>query len=254
VNVIRLYNIKPKEKLGQVFLIDERVLKREVEYAELSSKDVVLEIGSGFGSLTKFLVEKAKKVYAIERDSTLIEVLKSYVIAKNLEIIQGDALRITFPEFNKCVSNLPYVISSPITFKLLKHDFEKAILTYQKEFAERLIAKPGEKNYSRISVACHYYASVRILEILPPRVFYPKPKVASAIVEIVKKEKPFNVDEERYFALVRDLFSHKKKTVRKALLSSKRIELAKSLPSNILEKRVFKLAPEEIAEMLEYEN
>ncbi|RLG57870.1 MAG: 16S rRNA methyltransferase, partial [Candidatus Hydrothermarchaeota archaeon] len=143
MNVIRLYNIKPKEKLGQVFLIDERVLKREVEYAELSSKDVVLEIGSGFGSLTKFLVEKAKKVYAIERDSTLIEVLKSYVIAKNLEIIQRDALRITFPEFNKCVSNLPYVISSPITFKLLKHDFEKAILTYQKEFAERLIAKPG---------------------------------------------------------------------------------------------------------------
>jgi len=205
VNVIRLYNIKPKEKLGRVFLIEERVLK-------------------------------------------------SYIIAKNLEIIQGDALRITFPEFNKCVSNLPYVISSPITFKLLKHDFEKAILTYQKEFAERLIAKPGEKNYSRISVACHYYASVRILEILPPRVFYPKPKVASAIVEIVKKEKPFNVDEERYFALVRDLFSHKKKTVRKALLSSKRIELAKSLPSNILEKRVFKLDPEEIAEMLEYEN
>ena len=253
--IIKYYGIKPKEKLGQTFLVNESVLKREVEYAEISKHDTVLEIGCGLGSLTKFLVKYAKKVYAIEKDLELIKILKNNLKAENLEIIHGDVLKIEFPKFDKVVSNIPYTISSPITFKILKYDFKKAILTYQKEFAERLIAKPGEKNYSRISVACSYYARVKILEYLPPSVFYPKPKITSAIVEIKKrKSPPFKIDEKKYFSLVKDLFIHKKKTVRKALICSKRKKLVEALPDYILKRRVFSLSPEEIAEILKYEN
>ncbi|UCH71899.1 MAG: ribosomal RNA small subunit methyltransferase A, partial [Thermoplasmatales archaeon] len=157
------------KKLGQNFLIDEKTAEREVEYAQIKKDDIVLEIGPGKGILTKLLARKAKEVIAIEIEERFIKKLKD-VLPHNVELIQGDALKIDFeklPKFNKIVSNLPFQISSPITFKFLEYDFSSAVLIYQKEFADRMIAKPGNKNYSRLSIGIYYKANCKLLETVP---------------------------------------------------------------------------------------
>jgi 16S rRNA (adenine1518-N6/adenine1519-N6)-dimethyltransferase len=123
-----------------------------------------------------------------------------------------------------------------------------------------MVAKPGEKNYSRLSVATYYRANAEILEFLPPRVFYPRPEVDSAIVKLTPKRRPFKVNEELFFNLLRGLFSHRKKTLRKALFFSllgifnveskdKRKEIVDSFDEKLLERRVFTLSPEELAKI-----
>ena len=157
-----------KRKTGQNFLIDKKVAEREVEHACIEKNDVVLEIGPGKGTLTTLLAERAQKVVAIEIDNNLFSELREF-LPENVELIHGDALKIDFetlPKFNKIVSNLPFQISSPITFKFLNSVFSLAILIYQKEFADRMIAKPGSKNYSRLSVAVHYKAQCELIEII----------------------------------------------------------------------------------------
>ncbi len=241
------------KKLGQHMLVNVDILKREVDYAKVNRNDTVLEIGSGLGNLTYFLSKRAKKVVAIEKDERLAKILeKRLKDFGNVEVIVGDALEIDFPFFNKIVSNIPYLISSQITFKILREKFDIAILTYQKEFAERLVAKPGERNYSKLSVACNFYAEVRILEVIPKTVFIPKPKVDSAIVEIIKREKPkFDVDEELYFKIVKGVFSYKRKTLKNALINAGFGEYIKFIPEEMLKERVFKLSPRDFARICE---
>ncbi len=142
-----------KKKLGQNFLINKDIARNEIEYCGITNKDIVLEIGPGKGILTKILIEKAKKVIAIEIDKNLYNNLKKTILDKNIILINNDVLKIKFkdiPKFNKIVSNLPFHISLPITIKILNYDFNKAVLIYQKEFAERMTSKVGEKNYSRL--------------------------------------------------------------------------------------------------------
>lgn len=259
--LLKKYGVRPKHRLGQNFLVSEDVIKRQVEYAGLDKRDVVLEIGAGIGTLTEFLIGRAKKVYVVEKDPWMLRILNDR-FGGTIEIIPGDVLKIELPRFDKTVSNIPYAISSPLTFKLLKHGFKKAILTYQKEFADRLVAAPGTKNYSRLSVAAYYHANVKLLELLPPSVFYPPPRVSSAVVELIPKCPPFRVDEETYFNFVAGVFTHRRKTLRNAMLHSfagifgrkcdkaeKRKIVENSLPREFLERRVFRLAPEELAEI-----
>ncbi|MEO2152582.1 MAG: 16S ribosomal RNA methyltransferase A, partial [Thermococcus sp.] len=137
-SLIYKYNLRPNRDLGQNFLIVPDIIERNVERAELSERDVVLEIGPGLGVLTRELAKMAGKVYAIEKDRRIIEILRKEYAWPNVELIEGDAVKVEWPGFNKMVSNLPYQISSPVTFKLLKHDFERAVLIYQLEFAERM--------------------------------------------------------------------------------------------------------------------
>jgi 16S rRNA (adenine1518-N6/adenine1519-N6)-dimethyltransferase len=148
-------------RFGQHFMVDERVLKREVDYADVSKEDVILEIGPGTGNLTKYLVERAKKVYAIEKDRALARLFEDEF--PEVEVIVGDAMEVDWPEFDKMVSNIPYEISSPLTFKLLDHDFKLAVITYQLEFAERLVAYAGDWAYSRLSVMAYYRAGMEML-------------------------------------------------------------------------------------------
>lgn len=255
--LLKKHSIKPKRKLGQNFIIDREVLKREISYAGVNESDTVLEIGPGVGTLTELLSKNAGTVFAVETDVRMIEILKKRAFG-NVEIISGDFLKIKVPKFDKVVSNIPYSISSPLTFRLLSQGFEVAILTYQKEFAERLVAKPGKKNYSRLSVASYYHAKAEILEVLSPEVFYPRPEVYSAIVKLTPKKKPFKVNEPLFFDLLRGLFSHKKKTLKRALFFSlsdvfsieskeKRKEIINSFDEKLMERRVFKLSPEELA-------
>ena len=258
--ILKKHGVKPNKRLGQNFIIDQDVLLREISYANIKKSDAILEVGPGVGTLTELLAKHAGKVYAIETDARMIDILRERA-AKNVKIIKGDFLKIELPKFDKVVSNIPYSISSPLTFRLLSYDFKRAILTYQKEFAERMVANPGEKNYSRLSVATYYFANAEILELLPPEAFYPRPGVDSAIVKLTpKKRKPFKVNELLYFDMLRGLFSHKKKTLKKALFFSlsdvfgigekeKRRGIVDSFEEKLLERRVFTLSPEELAEI-----
>ena len=144
-------NIKPSQQKGQNFLINSDVIKFQLAQANISSNDIVLEIGGGLGNLTRCIVNNVKKTYVIEADKKLAQFLQdTYSSTSNIEVIIGDAVKVDFPSFTKCISNLPYQISSPITFKLLRHPFEMAILMYQKEFAQRFFAVPGSSDYSRL--------------------------------------------------------------------------------------------------------
>ena len=250
--ILRRHRISPSKISGQNFLVDESVAKREVEAADIKSSEVVLEIGPGLGALTEHLLKKGCRVIAIEKDPSLIKILKERLSSDNLEVIKADVLEVNLPSFDVVVSNIPYVISSPLTFKLLEHRFSRGVLAYQEEFALRLTARPGEYDYSRLSVAAYYYTEAEILETIQPRAFFPQPKVKSAVVRLTPKTRPpFKVDKDRFFKLLRGMFTVKKKTVRNAVLIAKKVEGVEvdldRIPESLLGKRAFELSPEEIA-------
>ena len=217
--LLKKHGIHPNKRKGQTFIIDTDIIDRQISYADVGPKDVVLEIGSGLGSLTCALAEKAKEVITIEVDrrftKVLGEVLSNY---RNVKIIFGDALKLDLPKANKIISNIPYNISSHLTFRILEMQFEKAILMYQLEFAKRMIAAPGSKDYGRLTLGVYYRAYVNILEEVPKTSFFPLPDVDSAMVELLPKKPPFNVqDEENFFEIVRNIFIHAKKKLSAAL-------------------------------------
>jgi 16S rRNA (adenine1518-N6/adenine1519-N6)-dimethyltransferase len=235
--------------LGQHFLIDYSVIQREISYAQLTKEDVVLEIGPGKGSITSGLAEKAGQVIAIEVDRRLVEQLHP-LLPKNVTLICADALSVDFrtlPKFTKIVSNLPYEISSPIMFKFLETSFSVAILIFQKDFAQRLVATPGTKDYSRLTVGVSYKAQCRILETVPRTCFDPIPKVDSAIVELKPfKKPPFMVEDEQFFSkLTKQLFNHRRKKIRTTIKS--RYKDIEDIP--FLDKRVEELSPEQIGKL-----
>jgi len=254
--LLRDAGIRPTKKLGQNYLIDGRVVERELEHARLSPQDTVLEVGPGLGALTIPLAERVKLVHAIEKDERAADALRPG-LPDNVNLIVGDALKVPLPPFNKAVANLPFTISSPVTFRLLDEGFESAVLMYQKEFADRMVAQAGEDNYSRLSVAVHYRAECEVLETVPPSAFYPRPEVAGALVRLVARPPPFKVlDEEHFFTVVRILFTQRRKKIRAALLNGRKEFAASkeemkavvdSLPHS--GERVEVLAPEELGEV-----
>ena len=238
--------------LGQHLLVDARVAKRAAGYASLSEEDTVLEIGPGRGVLTRFLAREAGRVVAIEKDRQFASFLQS--MPANVELLFADALRYPLPGFNKVVSNLPYSISSPITFLLLERDFQLGVLMYQREFAKRMVAPVGSPDYSRLSVEVFRRARCRILEEVPPTAFAPPPRVWSAIVELWPRPCPFKIADGAVFsAVARALFSHRRKSVHNALRSEERLLgglLGRLDAENpVLKRRAESLSPEEIAEM-----
>jgi 16S rRNA (adenine1518-N6/adenine1519-N6)-dimethyltransferase len=201
-------------------LINPITARKIVESANLDSDSTVLEIGGGLGMLSEKLAESAGRVYIIEIDKRLVlalrEILSEY---SNVDIIQGDALTVKLPEVDRLVSNLPYSISSPITFRLLEETkFRFAILMYQSEFAQRLIAKPGSSNYSRLSVDVQYLARIQEVMQVPAADFYPVPAVDSMVVRVeARKDGPFAQDRRILFWLVHGIYSYPNKVLRKAL-------------------------------------
>jgi len=243
-NLLKKHQIRLDRKKGQNYLINNHFLSRIIENAHLDDSDVVLEIGAGIGNLTVLLAEKVSKVVAIEQDIS------------NVEILVGDATKLKFPYFSKVVSNLPYQISSPITFKLLHYDFDFAILMYQLEFAKRMVAKPGESDYSRLSVMMKLCTQTELLFKVPKNAFLPRPKISSAVIKLIPSRNP---DVDQFFVnTCRALFQHKKKKSGKALLQSfheiSDLDLDRStirdlishVDGKLIEERVFKLNPEEI--------
>ncbi len=238
-------------KLGQNYLIDISVAEREIQYANLHKDDVVLEVGPGRGILTKLLAQTAKKVIIVEIDEKLVEFLRNNLEYKNIDIIHKDIMKIDLNllNFNKIVANLPFQISSPFTFKLLNQRFTKAVMIYQKEFAKRMIGKPGTEEYSRLSVALHYKAKCRILEIVSRKSFRPIPKVDGAIVEIIPRKKaPFFVrNEEEFFKLTKLLFSYRRKKIGNIV---NRYYKVKDVPFS--DSRVDELSPSDIGRISDF--
>jgi 16S rRNA (adenine1518-N6/adenine1519-N6)-dimethyltransferase len=240
-----------KKKLGQIFLIDEEVAKKEIQYCNISKKDIVLEIGPGKGILTKILAKKAKEVIAIEIDKKLYTHLINSLLYNNILFINDDFLKINLnniPKFNKIVSNLPFQISLPITIKLLKYDFDKAVLIYQKEFAERMVAKAGNKKYSRLSVLIYYYSYCYILENISKTKFSPIPKIDCSIVKLMpRKTSPFYLKNESFFFdLTKNLFKYRRKKIQNNLKKQYKFNL-NTIPFK--NNRIEELSPEKIGEL-----
>lgn len=259
--------IKLNKNLGQNYLIDRNKRDQIINFGDISKEDVVLEIGTGIGTLTIELAKKAKKVIAIEHDTQIYEILAKRLKKEkidNVELINDDALKVDFPQFNKIISNLPYQISSPITFKFLDYDFDLAILMYQKEFANRMNGEVGSKNYSRLSAMLYFKCNVEKLTDVSQESFIPKPKIDSSVVKLTPKENQIPDDDfETYSKFTKALFQHRNKKIRNALIDSRHIinnidkkVLKKRLNdieddelNDYLSKRVIVLKPEEILEV-----
>jgi 16S rRNA (adenine1518-N6/adenine1519-N6)-dimethyltransferase len=257
-HLLRLHGLFPKKTLGQHFTVDLDILQRLVSHASLTEDDIVLEVGAGLGFLTKLLSKKCKKVVAVELDSNFVSILrKQFYGVPNVDLIDGDILKISIPYFNKVVSAPPYSISSPLLFHLLENTFDLAVLILQKEFAERLGASVGSKDYGRLTINIYYKARVELLDYVSRTVFYPRPDVDSMIVRLKPRKPPFHVeDEEAFFGLVRTLFTQRNRKVRNGLIplfrkcgktGKEALKLADSIVYS--EKRVRELAPEELGIM-----
>lgn len=197
-----------------------------LEKSALRSTDVVLEIGPGTGNMTVKILEKAKKVVACEIDARLVAELQKRVqgtqFQSKLQILIGDALKTEFPFFDICIANVPYQISSPLVFKLLLHRplFRCAVLMFQREFAQRLVAKPGDKLYCRLSINTQLLARVDMLMKVGKNNFKPPPKVESSVVRIEPKNPPPPINFTEWDGLTRIAFLRKNKTLAAAFKQS----------------------------------
>lgn len=190
-----------------------------IQKAAVRSTDVVLEVGPGTGNLTVKLLEKVKKVVACEIDTRLVAELQKRVLGTplqhKLQIQIGDALKADLPFFDLCVANVPYQISSPLVFKLLLHRpfFRCAVLMLQREFAMRLVAKPGDKLYCRLSINTQLLARVDLLMKVGKNNFRPPPKVESSVIRLEPKNPPPPINFQEWDGLTRIAFLRKNKTL-----------------------------------------
>ncbi|XP_077203333.1 dimethyladenosine transferase isoform X1 [Paroedura picta] len=205
--------------LGQHILKNPLIVNSIVEKAALRPTDIVLEVGPGTGNMTVKMLEKVKKVIACELDVKLVGELQKRVqgtpLASKLEIKIGDVLKSDLPFFDACVANLPYQISSPFIFKLLLHRpfFRCAVLMFQKEFALRLVARPGSPEYCRLSVNTQLLARVDHLMKVGRNNFKPPPKVESSVIRIEPKNPPPPINFQEWDGLLRIVFVRKNKTL-----------------------------------------
>ena len=253
--ILRLYRIHPRRRMGQNFVVDDEVFSKMMDYVDLDGDETVLEVGSGLGFLTERLAKTCGKVVAVEADRKLVRVLKNRLRRyRNVELIHGDIFRVCLPEFDKVVSTPPYSISSKLVLWLLERkNLELAVLTLQDEFARRLTAPIGSRDYGRLTVTAYYHAEIEALDKIPRDSFYPPPKVDSRIVLIKPREPPFKVrNPTLYRELVKSLFTQRRRKVKKGILpflknlglkEEKAKDFIVELP--FLDSRVKDLAPED---------
>ncbi|HHW29169.1 MAG TPA: 16S rRNA (adenine(1518)-N(6)/adenine(1519)-N(6))-dimethyltransferase RsmA [Syntrophomonadaceae bacterium] len=231
-SLLQRYGLAPKKGLGQHFLWQSQLVERIADAAELTKEDVVLEIGPGLGILTAALARRAGQVIAVEIDESLFplleETLKGY---DNVQLVKGDARQVDFqqllddyaPGYTSCkvMGNLPYYITSPLIIRLLQGEFHKELLVFmvQKEVAQRMIAQPGGKDYSSLSVVVQYFAQPEMVFRVSPHAFCPPPEVDSTVIKLACREHPAVrvIDEEIFFKVVHTAFRYRRKTLRNAL-------------------------------------
>jgi 16S rRNA (adenine1518-N6/adenine1519-N6)-dimethyltransferase len=230
----------------QHFLVDERAVERILSLVEVSGRRV-LEVGPGKGVLTRGLLDRGAVVIAVEIDPVLVEELRGTFAPEiadgSLQLIEGDAVKVELPPFELVVSNLPYSISSPMTFRLLDTGFSEAILMFQAEFADRMAARIGTPASGRLTVMVQTYAEVKKCVHIPPNAFSPRPQVHSTVVRITPRAPPCPIADRKHYAdVVRVLFSQRRKTVRNGLKSGRGI-----FGSDRVERMLAALPPEMLA-------
>jgi 16S rRNA (adenine1518-N6/adenine1519-N6)-dimethyltransferase len=249
--------IRPKTKHGQNFLIDGNLLRVLVEAAQLSDRDVILEVGSGTGALTAMFAAEARAVVSVEIDPQLAQLAREELgNTPNVTLLEFDALKSKHrlqPELIETVqarlaeeeglqfklaANLPYNIATPLISNLLESPIVPVSMTVtiQKELADRIAARPGTKDYSALSIWVQAQASVHIVRLLPPSVFWPRPKVSSAIIHIVTDfRRRRRIPDIAYFhGFVRAMFFHRRKFLRSVLISACKDQLTKPEVDEIL--------------------
>ncbi len=268
----REVGLEPDKRRGQNFLIDLNLLEILAMEADITDRDVVLEVGTGLGSLTALMAERAAAVITVEIDKHLqqlaSEVLDGF---DNVTLIRHDALKNKnnlHPEVIEAVqaklaeapdrrfkvaANLPYCIATPIVSNVLSLPFVPASITVtiQKELAERIVAKPSTKDYSGLSIWIQAQCDAQILRTLPPQVFWPRPKVDSAILQIVPNaEKRARIPDLEFFhTFVRSMFFHRRKFLRSVLVAAMKGQLTKPQVDAVLESQ--ELGPTARAEELD---
>ncbi len=236
--IMKKYNIKANKNLGQNFLISQEVIEKIVSCSQITNEDLVIEIGPGLGTLTKYLLDKAGKVICIELDTKMLKILEDrFYLYNNFEIINNDVLKVDLKNIIstekknsrinnvKIVANLPYYITTPIIMKLLEEELELDSITVmiQKEVADRLIAIPGQKNTGAITYSVYYYAtSEGILEV-PNNSFVPEPEVTSKVIKLNIRKEPIvkPKDKEKMFKIIKYAFMQKRKTLLNSLTNNK---------------------------------
>jgi len=234
IETIQKYEFAFQKKFGQNFLIDEHVLNKIVNAAEICSDDVVLEIGPGIGTITKAVAKKAGKVIAVEIDNNLIpilaDVLKDY---DNIEVINADVLKLDIGALgiNKVVANLPYYITTPIIMGIFEAGvpLDSITVMVQKEVADRMKAGPGTKDYGALSLAVQYYADPYLVANVPQNCFMPRPNVGSAVIRLKRYEEPrVRVkDEALMFKIISAAFNQRRKTLQNCLNNCADLECTK---------------------------
>lgn len=223
--LLRRHDIRPKKSLGQNFLVEPNSLEKVVSAARLEGGDIVLEIGAGIGSLTRWLAVRASRVVAVELDEGLIPVLKEVIAGlPNVQVVQGDMLNLDparlVPPSERgyvVVANIPYYITSALIRHLLEAGWRPRCmtLTVQYEVARRICAEAGEMSLLALSV--QLYGKPALAARLPAQAFYPAPKVDSAVVRVELYDKPVIDNTAAFFRLAKAGFSQKRKTLRNAL-------------------------------------
>ena len=250
IQTIKKYEFAFQKKFGQNFLIDDHVITKIINAAEITKDDLVLEIGPGIGTMTQYLAESARKVIAVEIDKNLIPILgETLAEYDNVTVINEDILKLDInrlvEEENagkpiKVVANLPYYITTPIIMGLFESHVPLQSITVmvQKEVADRMQVGPGSKDYGALSLAVQYYAKPYIAANVPPNCFIPRPGVGSAVIRLTRYEEPpvMVKDESLMFKLIRASFNQRRKTLQNGIANSPELPYSKAQVEKALEK------------------
>ena len=245
--IIEKYGFNFRKKFGQNFLIDNNILEKIVEAAEITREDCVLEIGPGIGTMTQRLAEEAGEVIAVEIDKNLIPILEETLADyDNVTILNEDILKVDIHKIVeehegkplKVVANLPYYITTPIIMALLEGHVPLMSVTVmvQKEVADRMRALPGTKEYGALSLAVQYYAKPEIVTKVPAACFMPRPNVDSTVVRLTRyKNRPVETQDEAWlFAVIRASFNQRRKTLVNGLVNAGSIGVSRQQVEAVL--------------------
>ena len=228
--LLKQHGLKPKHHLGQNFLIDRNFYRYILEVAQIQESDFLVEVGTGLGTLTGCLAEKAKQVLTIEKDAALLTLAKEHLSSfSNILYYEGDVLfkgklapwtHLLPSAPVRSVSNLPYQIASLFLVEILYHlPLLPSTFLIQREVAEKLVASPRSKNYGRLTVMIQSVASVTLLRHLSPRAFFPAPKVESTLIQVFPQSPPSQKVAQKLSRLTAHLFGRRRKKLRKTLES-----------------------------------